>query len=94
MDQSAIPVRYAKALFELSIEQNIEEEIYKDITLINQVIADNTDFMLALTSRAILQSDKIKILKETIEPHVNKLTFRFLKHVIKKTRRIYFKDNS
>lgn len=86
MDQSAIPVRYAKALFELSIEQNIEEEIYKDITLINQVIADNTDFMLALTSRAILQSDKIKILKETIEPHVNKLTFRFLKHVIKKRR--------
>jgi F-type H+-transporting ATPase subunit delta len=86
MDQSAIPVRYAKALFELSIEQNIEEEIYKDITLINQIIADNADFMLVLTSRAILQSEKIKILKEIIEPHVNELTYRFLKHIVKKRR--------
>ncbi|HPW66820.1 MAG TPA: ATP synthase F1 subunit delta [Salinivirgaceae bacterium] len=89
MDQSAIPVRYAKALFELSIEQNIEEDIYKDIIFVNQIIADNTDFLPILCSRAILQSDKIKILKEIIEPHVNELTYRFLKHIVRKRREVF-----
>ncbi len=86
MDQSAIPVRYAKALFELSIEQKLEEAIYRDIILVKQIISDNTNFRLLLMSRAITQAEKNELVKNIIEPHVNKLTYKFLNYVIKKRR--------
>ena len=46
---SNISKAYADALFELSIEENILEEIKEQTALLLQVLADNADFVKLLT---------------------------------------------
>lgn len=86
MDQSAIPVRYAKALFELSIEQNIEKEVCNDAHLVLQTINDNKEFANIIASRAITQTDKVDMLVKILKQHINQLTLKFLCLVVQKRR--------
>ena len=50
MKNTRIAHRYAKALFDLAIEQNIIEKVYEDVLLINEVCQNNKIFINVLRS--------------------------------------------
>lgn len=89
MDISIISQRYAKALFDLSIEMGKLESVKKDIDLIQSVISENADFRRLLESPVIPVGKKNKILTRIFDKHLDELTIRFLLLVARKEREIF-----
>jgi F-type H+-transporting ATPase subunit delta len=89
MKEKKIAKRYAKALFDLAVEQNVLERIKADAELINEVCASNRDFMLVLRSPVIKDVKKIKIIKGIFSDHIQKMTLSFL-NIITRNRREAF----
>ncbi len=86
MRETRVANRYAKALFELSLEMKMLEEIRGDMELLLDVCRENREFVLMLKSPVIKESKKRAILKGIFEKKINDLTYKFL-HVITRNRR-------
>ena len=91
MYQSQINVRYAKALFQLSIEKTIEEEIIKDIKLIYSFFEEINDLKILVENPVIKSDQKIKILNSLFKDKLNKYTVSFLNLIVKNKRESYLK---
>jgi F-type H+-transporting ATPase subunit delta len=89
MKEKKIAKRYAKALFDLAVEQNVLEKIKADALLINSVCTSNRDFMFVLRSPVIKEVKKIKIMKEIFGDKTQKMTMGFL-NIITRNRREAF----
>ena len=94
MRNTRIAQRYAKALFDLAIEQNIIERVYDDIVLIKGVCETNKDFILLLSSPIIKSDKKQAIIKEIFEKHIHHVTLSFLLIITKKRREYYISQIS
>ncbi|MCF8368102.1 MAG: ATP synthase F1 subunit delta [Bacteroidales bacterium] len=86
MRETRVANRYAKALFELSLEMEILEEIRKDAVLITSVCDQNRDFVAMLNSPVIKDAKKLSILSAIFEKKINKLTYKFLVIITKNKR--------
>ena len=62
MKQSRVAIRYARALLQLSIEQDALEQSYSDMTLIQSACFENKDLSLLLKSPIVKTDKKLKIL--------------------------------
>lgn len=89
MINTRIAQRYAKALFDLTIEQNILENAYQDILLIKGVCDTNKDFTLLLSSPIIKSDKKQAIFKEIFVKHIHPITLEFLLIITRKRREYY-----
>jgi F-type H+-transporting ATPase subunit delta len=89
MDQSAIAVRYAKALFELAKEQKAEETIFGDMLYLKKLLSEEKKVTQILSSKAISIIEKKGIVKQLLEPSINPLTHKFLIYVIQKRREVF-----
>ena len=78
-------LRYAKALLELSVEQNKVEEIYADSLFINKILVECKDLVLLLNS-PVIKPTKVKILGLIFKNKVQETTFLFLKTITLKKR--------
>ena len=92
MKETKISIRYAKALFELALEQGIEERVKDDMTLVKEVCLANKDLVKMLTSPVIKVSIKDKILKSIFAEHLHKLTISFISLIIRKGREALVAD--
>jgi len=73
--------RYAKALLQSAIEQNILTETEKDMRFIDRTLADSSDLRVFLRSPVIKSEVKVKGLLAIFESHISKETkglFRLL----------------
>ncbi|MDD5570053.1 MAG: ATP synthase F1 subunit delta [Bacteroidales bacterium] len=86
MKQKKVSSRYAKALFELSIETKQLEDIKNDIDLIYQVTNDSREFDVVLSSPIIGVDKKIAIFKAVFENKIKELTFSFIRIIVTKNR--------
>lgn len=86
MRETKVGNRYAKALFELSIEMNLLEQVFADIKLFLQVCQQNRDFLLLLKSPVIHDKKKTAILREIFEKQVSELSIRFLELITRNRR--------
>ena len=64
MATSLIAQRYAKAIFELSVEMNVVEDVKSDMELIQSVCSSNKDFIHLLKSPVIRPNKKIIVLED------------------------------
>ena len=79
--------RYALALYELSIEDNLADVILDDLKLLKSIIVKNSDLNLLVKSPLITSNDKLEILlKLTKQKTLNKLTKNFL-NILSKNKR-------
>ena len=62
MKQSRVTIRYAKALFQLAIEQEILEQSYNDMVLLDEVCAESKELPLLLKSPIVKTDKKLKSL--------------------------------
>jgi len=86
MNYSKVAIRYAKALFELSQEKNIEELIKKDMLMIEGLFKDVPQLFLSISNPIIKSSVKRNIIKEVLKDKINDLTFKFLNLLIDNKR--------
>jgi F-type H+-transporting ATPase subunit delta len=86
MKETRIAVRYAKALFELALEQKITEDIFADMHLVANVCTENRDFRLMLSSPIIKGDKKQAVMKLIFEGKINKLSQAFLNIIAAKRR--------
>ena len=86
MKETRVANRYAKALFDLSIELKQLEQTRSDMELINSVCEQNREFVLMLKSPVIKENKKQAILSDIFAGKISDLTFKFLK-VITHNRR-------
>lgn len=77
--------RYAKALYELAAEQNLSNEVLRDMLLVRQVGLEKP-FKNMMSSMIIPAAKKIKVTEVLFNKKVQPLTLAFLKLLIQKNR--------
>ncbi len=89
MDQSKIPVRYAKAFLALAKEKNLLTDLKHDIELVFQVCKNSADFILLLEIPIIKTSEKQKVITSVFKGKVNDYTLKFLRLITQNNREVY-----
>jgi F-type H+-transporting ATPase subunit delta len=84
--------RYAKSLIDLAQETKQLEEVRKDMQLINEICANNRDFIVLLQSPVVKTDKKKAIFQQLFEGKVSKTTFAFLNLLASKRRESYIAD--
>jgi len=86
MPGTLIAKRYAKALFDFSLEVNKLEEVKADMELILSVCGSNADFNQLLRSPVIRTEKKQKVMKEIFCDKINEISMRYLDIITRKRR--------
>ena len=86
MKETKIANRYAKALFDLALEQNLIDKVKADMDQVVTVCQQNKDFRLMLKSPIIFTDKKEAILKEVFEKSLEQISFFFLMIITRKKR--------
>ena len=86
MGKSRATIRYAKALFQLAVEQDILEQSYQDMELLDAVCKESKELLLLLKSPIVKTDKKLKILEELFGSKINKVTMSFINIITTKKR--------
>ena len=86
MKQSRVTIRYAKALFQLVIEQDTLEQSYRDMVLFGGVCTESKELSLLLKSPIVKTDKKLKILEEIFGSKISKVTMSFINIITTKKR--------
>ncbi len=92
MNTSKISVRYAKALFLAAQEKDLLERIFRDATLLDQVLGEVPEFRETLGNPVLTEKEKKDILEKTFAPYLDDLTLRFLDLLATNNRLIFLPD--
>jgi len=92
MRETRVSNRYAKALFELSVELKQLEETKDDMELIHLVCKQNRELVLMLKSPVIKETKKQSILRGIFEKKLSDLSFKFLMVITKNGREELIKE--
>ncbi len=79
-------IRYAKAFFQLAVENNSLDEVYNDCLLIQKSIKENKGFDNFLQSPVIKTGKKNQILEAIFSGKINQVTLSFLMLIVRKGR--------
>lgn len=71
--------RYAKSLLMLAIEQNMLEEVYRDMKMIAKVCQENRDFVVFLRSPIVKADKKVKVIEKVFDGQLGKIVSGFIK---------------
>jgi len=77
---------YAKALFDLSLEEGTQDKVLKEVNDINSVFEQNPDLMKVLASKNISKNDKKDLITNVFKKYVSKNVLNFLKLLVDKSR--------
>ena len=86
MGQSRATIRYAKALFQLAVEQDTLEQSYQDMVLLDAACTENKELLLLLKSPIVKTDKKLKILEEIFGTKINKVIMSFINIITTKKR--------
>jgi F-type H+-transporting ATPase subunit delta len=88
MNDSKIPVRYSKAIFQSALENNILDKVNEDMIFISEIckIPETKEF---LNSPVIVPSKKTTIFHNILGDNVEKITLSLIDLVLKNGRESY-----
>jgi F-type H+-transporting ATPase subunit delta len=86
MNLGKIPVRYAKALFQLSVEKNLVPEISADMKLLFNALKEVPTFHYFIVNPVMPLPEKKKRLHEIFKDQVHPLTMDFIDLIIRNNR--------
>lgn len=81
--------RYAQALFDLSLENNVLEKVAEDMTLVNKVVSESRELRLMLNNPVLDTLKKNNVLRKIFEGKVEDLSLRFILLITRKGREKY-----
>ena len=91
MNQSKISVRYAKALYLLSVEKGNVDKVREDILAFTN-LSDNEQFLLLLESPVIKTKQKQEIISNVFKGRISTISLNFLNLLIENKRESYLFD--
>lgn len=94
MQDYRININYAKALFMLAGESGQQDEVAKDMRLIQEVCAENHVLTVVFNNPVIKEDKKVGILQDLFGEKVCRLTSLFLTFVVRKRRTVNLKGIS
>lgn len=86
MSESIVAYRYAKALIDLAVEQNVVNEMFDDMKFFETVCEENDEFTAVMRNPIVRHDKKKNILKNIFENKVNKVTFEIFDVLTRKNR--------
>lgn len=86
MRQIRLASRYAKALFELTGEKQVRNEVFADMQTLANICQSNRDFRLMLQSPVIKHDKKSSVFRALFENRFNHLTLQYVNIIIRKRR--------
>ncbi|MEO6524867.1 MAG: ATP synthase F1 subunit delta [Mucilaginibacter sp.] len=86
MSELTVGARYAKSLIDLAQDENILEEVKKDMELFIDVVKQNHELYAVLRNPIISHDKKVKILDAIFGAKVSKATIGFFKIMVTKSR--------
>ena len=81
---SNISKAYADALFELSIEENILDEIMEQTQSLAEILSQNADFLKLLNAPTVTKEEKVTIADNVFSGKINKHLLNFIKVMIQR----------
>ncbi len=79
-------IRYAKALLELSIEQNHLDVTMQDMQTLSGVLHDSRDFRSFLASEVIKPDQKEAVVERVLKSSLSELVYNFILLIIRHSR--------
>lgn len=89
MDESAISVRYAKAIFSLAKQKEMLSALKNDMELVADVCTRSVDFNLLLKSPVVKTSEKVHLIKLIFSKKIENLSLDFLELVTRNKRETF-----
>ncbi|PKP53724.1 MAG: ATP synthase F1 subunit delta [Bacteroidetes bacterium HGW-Bacteroidetes-1] len=86
MKQILLAKRYAKALFDLAIEEKVIEKINVDMELVAVVMKENRELRRLMINPVISPGRKKSIIKSIFGTHIDKRSLAFLDILVRKGR--------
>ncbi len=86
MVESRAASRYAKALLELAVEQNVLNQVHEDMLLFIRTVDENRALLLMLQSPIVPHYKKHNILQELFQKRVHPVTFTIFDIITRKNR--------
>ncbi|MGN1411746.1 MAG: ATP synthase F1 subunit delta [Oscillospiraceae bacterium] len=77
---------YSNALFQLSVEENLLEEVHTDLVQISTIFKSQDEFLKILSSPIVDTAEKISMLKAVFQNGCNELVFNFMCLLSEKNR--------
>lgn len=89
MSSGKIASRYAKAFFELALEQDLLEETRNDMLLVATVVQENKSLRSLLKSPVVKTARKKAILRELFGAHCHSLSLSFMELLATNNRELF-----
>lgn len=86
MNRDQVNKRYAHAILGIASEKKEEERFEKELSLLNEILLDDSDFSAFLNSELIPAETKISVLEEAFGQHFSPEIMNFLALVSQKGR--------
>jgi len=86
MSDYRVAGRYAKSLFDLSIELKKLDGIYSDMVLVEKVCQENKSLVTMLKNPIVRYDIKLRVLEQIFGKQVNKATMAFFSLICRKNR--------
>jgi F-type H+-transporting ATPase subunit delta len=92
MNQSKIPVRYAKALFLLGKEKGMLAGIAEEVSMVERFINGTPSLIPWMKSPAVKQSEKKSLFRRQFNSQVSPAVMKFIELIIDKQRERFLPD--
>lgn len=86
MDNPRINIRYAKALFDLAVENNALEQAHTDMATFAEVCRENRELQNMLKSPVIMADKKKAIMQAVFGRILGKISMAFIEIIMRKRR--------
>ena len=78
--------RYAKAVFELAVDEGVLETVHGDLSDLKTLVEENAEFKGLITNPLVESSARQKVLKSLLSGKIHELSMRFLCFLDEKKR--------
>lgn len=94
MNEKKVSSRYAKAIYGLAKQNNLQDKVLADFSLIVSTIKSSKDLQNLMASPVVAGNKKLDILKEIFGNNITDLTLDFFKLLTEKARENLFENIS
>ena len=89
MKSTRITSRYAKSLLIFSIEKNVLDKTFSDMSHIQNICSENKDLRLLLKSPIVKTDKKLAIFSEVFSSSISAISMTFINIITSKKREMY-----
>lgn len=92
MLRGAVAGRYAEALYEIAVGQNMVEEVEKELKTVVDIINQSEQLKKILFHPRITATEKKEVLANLLQEHISEITMNFIGYVVDRQREMYIED--